>query len=86
MRGATSYEVAVTTAGGRQVFRTVKARGTTIAGIAKTMSGTVSVRAAATLRHGPTARRAFKATQATKRKLTSLRRCSVKGKRVSCRR
>ncbi len=86
VRGATSYEVAVTVAGGRQIFRTVKASRTTIAGIAKTTSGTVTVRAAATLRHSRTARRPFKATQATKRKLSSLRKCSVKGKRVSCRR
>lgn len=86
VRGATSYELAVTTTGGRQVFKTAKTRRATIAAIAKTASGTVTVRAAATLRHSRVARRTFQATKATKRRLTSLRRCSVKGKRVSCRR
>lgn len=86
VRGATTYEVAVTTASGRQVFRTVKARRTPIAGIAKTTSGTVTVRAAAPLRHSRTARRTFKATKATQRRLTSLRKCTVQGKRVRCRR
>ena len=70
---------------GRQIFKTVKTRRTTIPGVAKTTAGTVTVRATAPLRTSRTARRTFKATQATKRKLTSLRKCTVKGKRVTCR-
>lgn len=85
VRGATSYELAVTTTSGRQIFRTVKTRRTTVPGIAKTTGGTVTVRAAATLREGRAARRTFRATATTRRKLTSLRRCTVKGKKVSCR-
>ncbi len=84
--GASAYELTVTTDGGEQLFKTVKGVRTQLPKIDPTAAGTVTVRATAKLRVGGTSSVPLRARQQPKRTLGSLRPCSVKGKRVSCRR
>jgi Concanavalin A-like lectin/glucanases superfamily len=59
--GAARYEIVVTTTTGQRVLPTKK-HGLTVKGIAKFVSGSVSVRALASLREGAAASKTFKAT------------------------
>ena len=82
---AVSYEIAVTTSSGRQVFTATKRRSARVGGIVAAVSGRVTVRAVAPLREGRLAQRTFKRVSAAKRRFARLPKCKVAKKKVVCR-
>src|SRR5262249_1405800 len=82
---AASYEIAVTTSDGRQVFQKTKRRPARIGGVAASVSGKVTVRAVDSLRQGKVSQRTFKRTSAAKRRFGRLPKCKVVKKKVVCR-
>jgi hypothetical protein len=82
---AKRYEVTVTTSDGAQKFLTVRTRTARFTRIAKTATGTITVRATATLRASRTARTKLpRAAKAKSGGLQKLGRCSVRKKKVTC--
>jgi hypothetical protein len=83
--GATSYELVVTkSVGGQKALTTRKLR-VTIGGVAKTVSGRVSVRGVATLREGAVAQKPFRRLALPKDGIVPLRHCTVKKRKATCR-
>ena len=86
VRDATRYEVALTPSRGRQRFVTTRGRSLVLRRVPKTVRGSVSVRAVDRLRQGRTAKKRFRRAARPRRNVSSLPRCNVKRRRVSCRR
>ena len=84
--GATSYELVVTKSVGGQKALTTRSLHVTIGGVAKTVSGRVSVRGVATLREGAIAQKPFRRLAAPTDGITPLRHCVVKKHKATCRR
>jgi hypothetical protein len=82
---AVSYELAVTTSSGRQVFSATKRHSARVSGIDPSVSGKVTIRAVAPLRQGRLAQRTFKRAAAAKRRFHRLPKCKVAKKKVACR-
>lgn len=84
VKGATRYEMAITTATGRQRYRTTRKPKAALRRIPKSTAGRVSVRAVDSLRQGRPAVKRFRRTARRRLNLRPLARCRVKRK-VVCR-
>ncbi len=81
-RGASRYELALRA--GTQRFAVTAKHRTVFTKVAKTSSGSVTVRAVASQRQSEIARKAFRRTAKAKPNLRGLKRCTVRRKRVKC--